>query len=216
MPSQSVLFRKILAISICFLLALFLLGGAVLPAFIAKTSQQPVIPSTDTISESLSDQPDTASTQAATSILQNSDPEPSRAIVAVVEDKPWLHEKPRLPLAGKLRLAYGWEIHPVFGDWRFHTGIDFDAMPSEAVTAVMSGIVTSSCEEKHTGLTVTIESGPRQFIYGSLVRTPLKVGAKVAQGEVIGYTGQCTDEPYDHLHLGLKVGEDYEDPQKLF
>lgn len=211
MPAQSIIFRRVLAVIICFLLALFLLGWAVFPALVAKTPQQAVSPPPASTSKALSAQPAAASQQTTPNVS-----EPSHVIIAAAEDKPWLHEKPRPALAGKLRLAYGWQIHPVFGDWRFHTGIDLDATPSEAVTAVLSGIVTACGEEKHTGLTVTIKSGPRQFIYGSLVRTPLRVGQKIAQGEVIGYTGQCTTEPYDHLHLSLKVGEDYEDPQKVF
>jgi murein DD-endopeptidase MepM/ murein hydrolase activator NlpD len=216
MSTHSVFFRKVLAVSTCFLIALFLLGWAVFPALIAKTSQWVASTPMDTTSESVSDMSATAETQVATIMPQNSDTEPSHAIVAPVEDKPWLHETPRLPLAGKVCLAYGWQIHPIFGDWRFHTGIDLEAAPSQAVTAVLSGIVTGCDEEKHTGLTITIESGSRQFIYGSLGKTPLKLGQKVTQGEIVGYTGQCTTEPYDHLHLSLKVGKDYEDPQKVF
>lgn len=217
MPAQTVILRRFFAVIICLLLAVFLLGWAVFSARVVKTPQQAASPPTAATASPVSPaQPVAAGQQAVSQKATPHASVSSSAAIPAAEDKPWLHETPRPPLAGNLRLAYGWQIHPVFGDWRFHTGIDLDATQGEAVTASLSGSVTVCGEEKHTGLTVIIQSGPRQFIYGSLARTPLKVGQKVTQGETIGYAGQCTAEPYDHLHLSLKIGEDYEDPRKVF
>jgi murein DD-endopeptidase MepM/ murein hydrolase activator NlpD len=146
---------------------------------------------------------------------QTSLPSDEAASVVIV-DKPWSDETPQWPVAGKVMLAYGWQIHPVFNDWRYHRGLDIATAPGERVIAALSGIVVSSGEARHTGLTVVIASGGRQISYGCLSRTLLKANQKVFQGEVIGFTGQSPGEPYPHLHIGLKVDDDDQDPQKIF
>jgi murein DD-endopeptidase MepM/ murein hydrolase activator NlpD len=162
---------------------------------------------------------DPVSAAPATTVAASEQPSlPASKAAVVAVDKPWREdERPQRPLAGEVSLAYGWQFYPQFNDWRYHTGMDIAAAPGQSVTAVLSGIVITSGEAKQTGLTVVISSGRRQISYGCLSRTTLSVGQKIAQGEVVGFTGQSQAEPDPpHLHIGFKLDDEYQDPQKLF
>ena len=208
--------KRLLAVNVLVLIVAIMLLFLVLPAATVKPPQQVV---SITPITNIADSVDTVPSTVVTTALASEQPSSSSEVAAPVAiiDKPWRDERPQWPLSsGQVILAYGWQLHPVFNDWRYHTGLDIAAAPGQCVTAALSGIVVTSGEAKHTGLTVVIASGSRQISYGCLSRTMLKTDKKVSQGEVIGFTGQSSDEPYPHLHIGLKVDDDYQDPQKLF
>lgn len=125
------------------------------------------------------------------------------------------NEKPRWPLAGDVRLAFGWQLHPLFGDWRYHPGVDIAAAAASPVRAIWRGQVSEVYEDGRYGLTVVVASGDYKVYYGSLAAARVEKGQVVATGTVIGTAGQAGSEPYFHLHLAVKKGADYIDPQAL-
>ncbi len=204
---------RMVAVNVLVLFVAILLGFLSLSAALKPPQQTvsitPIAPPTADLVPAAAATPVEASESPSSLSVQEAAP--------VVVDKSWREdETPRRPLSGEISLAYGWQFYPLFNDWRYHTGIDIAAAPGQSVTAVLSGTVVTSGEAKQTGLTVVISSGHRQIIYGCLSRTTLSVGQKVAQGEVIGFTGQSQAEPYPHLHIGFKLDDEYQDPQKLF
>jgi murein DD-endopeptidase MepM/ murein hydrolase activator NlpD len=124
-------------------------------------------------------------------------------------------ERPQQPVLGKIRQDFGWILHPVYNDWRYHTGIDIETSAGGAVRAMYAGEVTSIHEDKDYGLTVVIVSGPYTVYYGSLAAVTIAKGQYVAAGAKIGTVGVCSSESYFHLHLAIKTGGKYANPQEL-
>lgn len=136
-----------------------------------------------------------------------------RGQAAVVSVK-IISEPPLRPVPGGICLAYGWQIHPAFGDWRYHHGSDFLACEGDQVQAIWSGQISRIVRDKHNGLTVTVTSENKEVNYGSLLNTILTIGRQVKQGEIIGTAGHSPDEPYPHLHLDIKVDGFFHDPEE--
>lgn len=119
------------------------------------------------------------------------------------------------PLAGEAKLAFGWQPHPVYGDWRYHPGVDIAAAPGGRVKAAFVGRVTDVYEDSQFGLTVVVEGGGYSVYYGSLAAAHVEKGERVPAGTVIGVVGQSRSEPYHHLHLAVKGVHGYVDPAEV-
>lgn len=126
-------------------------------------------------------------------------------------------QAPKWPVKGNVHLEFGWHLHPVFNDWRFHPGIDISATEGTMVQAGLNGRIEDIYTDKNTGLTVVVNSGKYTISYGSLdaVSVSLKKGSYINSGDNIGIVGACNTEPYTHLHLTIKEGEKYLDPRKV-
>lgn len=106
---------------------------------------------------------------------------------------------------------YGWRIHPIYGDRRFHHGLDVDAPFGTPVLASATGYVEWASWNGGYGNCIIIRHGNGMFtLYGHLSGYNCRVNQKVEQGQVIGYcgsTGQST-EPHVHFEVRLQNGED--------
>jgi murein DD-endopeptidase MepM/ murein hydrolase activator NlpD len=124
-------------------------------------------------------------------------------------------QRPLRPVQGKVRQEFGWNQHPVYNDWRYHPGIDIETPAGSTVSAMLDGEVTSIIEDRNYGLTVVVSSGPYTVYYGSLATVNIAKGQYIAAGAKIGTVGSCNAEPYLHLHLAVKTGEKYANPQDI-
>lgn len=122
---------------------------------------------------------------------------------------------PRRPVAGAAKLAYGWQYNPLYGDWRYHPGVDLTAPAGSMVKALWAGRVTEVYEDRQFGLTVVVTGGGYTVCYGSLAAVAVDRGGKISAGGDVGKVGEAPGEPYPHLHLAVKRGERYVDPQEL-
>lgn len=102
--------------------------------------------------------------------------------------------------------SFGWRLHPLFGDWRLHTGTDFGAAWGTPVYAVQSGQVTIADFLGGYGLTVVIqgENGTQEVLYGHLSEVFVQPGQQVTQGSPIGRVGSTGNSTGPHLHLELR------------
>lgn len=137
---------------------------------------------------------------------------PAQAVNAVSHSLP---ATPLSPLPGRVRLAFGWQLHPVYHDWRFHRGVDIEAHAGAAVRAVLPGQVSDVCTDDLTGLTVVIEGEQGKMLYGSLAQAAVHKGERVSRGQVVGTVGDFPGEPYPHLHFGWEGPAGYLDPVKF-
>lgn len=133
----------------------------------------------------------------------------------VVRAEPSVPQVRKLP-QGKITAGFGWQQHPLYHDWRFHTGIDIAAEVGQNVQAVSGGQVREITRDAKLGLTVVLESGEYTFYYASLASTAVKPGAAVKAGEIVGVAGESPAEPFTHLHFAVKKQDNYIDPQMLF
>ncbi len=98
------------------------------------------------------------------------------------------------------------------GDWRAHTGVDYEAEKDTAVTSAWDGIVKRVYKDKLWGYTVEIEhSGNLKSVYKNLQsKIKVKEGDKVKKGQAIAKVGdsasiESREKP--HLHFELWQGD---------
>lgn len=108
-----------------------------------------------------------------------------------------------LSVPGRLTSSFGWRLHPIFGDHRFHSGTDIGAPSGTPVLAAFSGRVNTSSFLGGYGLTVILEhTGDRaQTLYAHLSEVFVQPGEMVEQGEVIGRVGSTGNSTGPHLHF---------------
>ena len=132
------------------------------------------------------------------------DKEPSKEVLAASK----ISKEP-------IKVDFGWQFHEVYKDWRYHTGIDISGPAGRSVEAIYSGQVTDIFRDDHSGLTVVVKSSTYSVYYGSLSEIKVSKGSHIAANQTIGSMGSCDGEPYNHLHLAIKKGEQYIDPKLI-
>jgi murein DD-endopeptidase MepM/ murein hydrolase activator NlpD len=98
---------------------------------------------------------------------------------------------------------FGWRIHPIFGDRRFHRGTDFGAPMGTPVVAALPGRVEVADYLGGYGLTVILEHGEagKKTLYAHLSQLAVAPGTQVEQGMVIGWVGSTGNSTGPHLHF---------------
>lgn len=104
---------------------------------------------------------------------------------------------------GKLTSPWGWRMHPVLKRPQFHKGVDYSAPAGTPVLATAPGTVSFVGRNGNYGKLVRIQHGNEVVTgYAHLqdYAKGLKVGAKVSQGQVIGYVGRSGLATGNHLY----------------
>jgi murein DD-endopeptidase MepM/ murein hydrolase activator NlpD len=97
---------------------------------------------------------------------------------------------------------FGWRVHPITGNRRFHAGTDFGAPEGAPVVAVATGRVVSSGWRGGYGKTVVIEhNGQLQTLYGHMSEVLVQEGQEIQQGTIIGRVGSTGNSTGAHLHF---------------
>ena len=125
----------------------------------------------------------------------------------------------RTPINGaKLSSRYGFRIHPILGYNQMHQGTDFAAPIGTPVMASGSGTVEYSGWKGGYGKFISIRHSPvYQTNYAHLqdYAKGIRRGAKVQQGQVIGYLGSTGSSTGPHLHYEVVVNGRKENSQTL-
>ena len=102
---------------------------------------------------------------------------------------------------------YGWRTHPIYGDSRFHSGIDIPADGGTNIFAVAEGKVIYAAELGGYGNCVMIDHGDQVVsLYGHLsAYGGYGVGDYVVAGDVIGYVGTTGASTGNHLHFEVRL-----------
>jgi murein DD-endopeptidase MepM/ murein hydrolase activator NlpD len=125
----------------------------------------------------------------------------------------------RTPINGaKLSSRYGFRIHPILGYNQMHQGTDFAAPIGTPVMASGAGTVEYSGWKGGYGKFISIRHSPvYQTNYAHLqdYAKGMRRGAKVQQGQVIGYLGSTGSSTGPHLHYEVVVNGRKENSQTL-
>jgi murein DD-endopeptidase MepM/ murein hydrolase activator NlpD len=142
--------------------------------------------------------------------IQSSEPE---SISLSSEPDSGLHS---MPVHGVISSHFGMRRHPIYGDDRFHAGIDIAAPVGTEVHPIKDGKVVFSGEQAGYGNVVVIDHGDGLISKYAHNKTNLvKEGDQVDTNTIIahvGYTGKSTGP---HLHLEISDRGGYVDPAKL-
>ena len=108
---------------------------------------------------------------------------------------------------------YGWRIHPVYGDQRFHNGVDLAAGTGTPIIATRSGIVSIAMYSWSAGYYVAIDHRDGfESKYMHMTHYIVSVGQYVSAGQVIGYVGSTGISTGPHLHFGISYAGTYVNP----
>jgi murein DD-endopeptidase MepM/ murein hydrolase activator NlpD len=125
----------------------------------------------------------------------------------------------RKPIAeGILRSGFGYRRHPILGYSKMHTGVDWSNRIGTPIVSAGNGTVTKAewdsgygrrVEVQHANGYVTAYSHMSRFAAG------IRPGARVRQGQVIGYVGNTGLSTGPHLHYEVIVNGRFVDPMRI-
>lgn len=108
---------------------------------------------------------------------------------------------------------FGMRQHPVFGDWRFHHGLDLTAEIGTPVYATGDGIITVASFRGGYGNVIFINHGYGfETRYAHLSRFKINEGQKVKRGQLIGLVGNTGTSTGSHLHYEVLFKEKWINP----
>ena len=115
--------------------------------------------------------------------------------------------------------GFGPEFHPIYHEWRLHTGQDLVSQPGPGpVVAIGAGQVTFAGTRGGYGNVVDVEhvddaTGTRVVSrYAHLASVRVSTGAAVAGGQQLGVEGSTGASTGNHLHFEIRVGGTPTDP----
>jgi murein DD-endopeptidase MepM/ murein hydrolase activator NlpD len=115
----------------------------------------------------------------------------------------------RTPVDGaRLTSRFGARRHPILGYTRMHRGVDFGAARGTPIYAAGDGTVEIIGTQRGYGRYIRLRHSNRlSTAYAHMSRfAKLAKGARVRQGEVIGYVGATGQATGPHLHYEVLVG----------
>jgi murein DD-endopeptidase MepM/ murein hydrolase activator NlpD len=125
----------------------------------------------------------------------------------------------RSPLEfSRITSGFAMRFHPILKQWRAHQGVDYGAPTGTRVKATGDGVVEFVGREGGYGNMIIIRhNGTYSTRYGHLsgFAQGISRGARVAQGDVIGYVGQTGMATGPHLHYEFRINNEYRNPLTL-
>ncbi|MBO5837636.1 MAG: M23 family metallopeptidase, partial [Oscillospiraceae bacterium] len=108
---------------------------------------------------------------------------------------------------------FGWRIHPLYGDRRFHYGIDLAASTGTPIVATRSGVVAAASRNSSAGFYVTLDHKDGYTSkYLHMTHYIVSPGQKVSAGQVIGYVGSTGASKGAHLHFSILYKGEHVNP----
>ncbi|HEY1181539.1 MAG TPA: peptidoglycan DD-metalloendopeptidase family protein [Rhodocyclaceae bacterium] len=109
-------------------------------------------------------------------------------------------------------------FHPVLQTWRAHKGIDFGAPTGTKIKATADGVVDFAGKQNGYGNVIVLRhQGAYTTLYGhmSAFAAGMHKGARVSQGDVIGYVGATGMATGPHLHYEFRINGVHQNPMTI-
>jgi murein DD-endopeptidase MepM/ murein hydrolase activator NlpD len=121
------------------------------------------------------------------------------------------------PADGPLTSRYGWRTHPIYGDRRFHAGIDIGAGYGSPVWAAEGGTVVYAGAASGYGTLVLVSHGTRNgrdiaTAYAHMSAVLVTQGQQLERGQQVGRVGNEGNSTGPHLHFEVRLDGDPVDP----
>lgn len=114
--------------------------------------------------------------------------------------------------------GFSMRMHPISGKWKQHKGVDFAAVTGTPIRASGDGVIEFAGVQGGYGNVVVIKHWSNYstaYAHMSRFAKGLRKGAKVSQGEVIGYVGSTGWSTGPHLHYEFRVNNQPRDPMSV-
>ncbi|PRC91566.1 M23 family metallopeptidase [Solimicrobium silvestre] len=118
----------------------------------------------------------------------------------------------------RISSGFSMRVHPISGQWKQHTGVDFAAPTGTPIRASADGVVDVAGPSGGYGNLVVLKHwGSYSTAYGHMSRfaAGMRKGVKVQQGDIIGYVGSTGWATGPHLHYEFRVNNKAQDPLKI-
>ena len=111
---------------------------------------------------------------------------------------------------GTVTSGYGNRIHPIYGYYRKHTGVDIAASYGTTIKSSDGGKVIFAGWKSGYGRVVIIDHGANlTSLYAHMSSINVKTGQKVYKGKTIGKVGSSGTSTGSHVHFEIrKLGDD--------
>ncbi|MCY7323124.1 MAG: M23 family metallopeptidase [Phormidesmis sp. CAN_BIN36] len=111
-----------------------------------------------------------------------------------------------LSIPSEITSVFGWRVHPITGDSRFHSGTELGSPMGTPVLAAYAGQVAFADFLGGYGLAVALNhnQGTQQTLYAHLSEIFVKPGDLVRQGMVVGRVGSTGASTGPHLHFEFR------------
>ena len=121
------------------------------------------------------------------------------------------------PIDGaRMSSGFGMRRHPVLGYSKMHKGVDFAAPTGTPIYASGDGVVEKAGRFSSYGNYVRVRHGNGiSTAYAHMSRIKAKAGARVRQGEIIGYVGTTGRSTGPHLHYEVTVNGKHVNPRSV-
>lgn len=119
---------------------------------------------------------------------------------------------------GSFRSGFGSRRHPILGYTRMHTGVDWAAPRGTPIIASGNGVVEKAGWAGGYGRQTIIRHAngyQTSYNHQSAIAKGVIPGARVRQGQVIGYVGSTGLATGDHLHYELMVNGRKVNPMRV-
>ncbi|NLD20233.1 MAG: peptidoglycan DD-metalloendopeptidase family protein [Clostridiales bacterium] len=114
---------------------------------------------------------------------------------------------------GWITSDFGNRWHPVYGGYKFHTGIDIGASGGTPIVAANSGKVILAGWNGGYGNCVVIDHGGGiTTLYGHTRGLNVYRGQQVSRGQTIAWVGTTGTSTGNHLHFEVRVNGSYKNP----
>jgi murein DD-endopeptidase MepM/ murein hydrolase activator NlpD len=122
----------------------------------------------------------------------------------------------RSPLEfSRVTSGFGMRMHPIMQQWRAHRGIDYAAPTGTRIRAVGDSVVEFAGQQGGYGNMVILRHhGDYTTAYGHMSRIApgLQRGARIAQGDTVGFVGQTGWATGPHLHFEFRIAGEARNP----
>jgi murein DD-endopeptidase MepM/ murein hydrolase activator NlpD len=121
------------------------------------------------------------------------------------------------PTDGQFTSPFGWRMHPIFHEMRFHAGIDIGAPYGTAVWAADQGVVVYAGYASGYGTLVLIDHGTvngHDLVtgYAHMSELDVSAGQNVGKGQQVGRIGNEGNSTGPHLHFEVRIDGNPVDP----
>lgn len=125
----------------------------------------------------------------------------------------------RKPIAdGELTSGFGMRYHPILHFTRMHTGVDWAAPIGTPIFAAGNGVVIKAAWDAGYGRRVEVQHANgyvTTYNHMSGFGRGIVEGARVTQGQVVGYLGQTGLATGPHLHYEVIINGNFVDPMAI-
>ena len=115
-----------------------------------------------------------------------------------------------IPVDGRITSEYSYRVHPISGEYKFHSGLDIGANSGEDIKSALDGKVVEVDNSASTGYgkyIIVSHSDGVSTLYAHCSEIVAKLGGKVKKGELIAKVGSTGYSTGPHLHFEVRVND---------